>query len=537
VPAIVRRMLRFLVKENSLYLLSGFSLLLGYYLCIDTTNPAAQRLAGDLGLLSVFKIYELLVVLFACAVFRRLRVINDGILLGCMGVTLLLDPTLFNTRFYSVSRGVGLAVNGACFALALANLLLLARVGKLPISGRAVWGVGGAAALIYFSGAIFDIDFSGLRPGAPATQDHLYYLVCWAPFIIAAIARRWNEPETECRVPATYAIYQRYLDVVLVVFPLLLSIRHIYSMQDIFSVQGTLANAAPALLAFALLVHNFNPNVAHRAPLIYVLVGSVSLLWSKDFSAATGPLPTIAPYWGIALVNVILGLALYFRTRRVIYAHFCWVAIGFWSAGATMTQTLHSICTLDPTMLAWICLSTVGLAGITGEASLLTLAGFDTILLWTRHSGLEAQFAGLLLISRVATWFLVTGYLYPDSYFGGHRKALTAAALAPLMWVLHGDAAVPAWFEVYYFGEVALILWLDSRGSHAGVKPLTVATTGAHIGLRCYARLNSGAVIQVARNLGGASLILLAFAGLFAGLFVSTYKDRILAALEDDQNP
>src|SRR5687768_2710423 len=106
-PRWFRYMILGCIKHNSLYLFSGFCILLGFFLAVGDSGMTVDALPRELALVGVFKSYELLVILAATVVFRSLRIVNDGILLACMGLVLSLDPTFFAPRFYSLGVGVG----------------------------------------------------------------------------------------------------------------------------------------------------------------------------------------------------------------------------------------------------------------------------------------------------------------------------------------------------------------------------------------------------------------------------------------------
>ena len=57
---------------------------------------------------------------------------------------------------------------------------------------------------------------------------------------------------------------------------------------------------------------------------------------------------------------------------------------------------------------------------------------------------------------------------------------------------------------------------------------------GLELSIRCYNNAQQVDLVAIARSFGGVGMMALAFVGLFAGVWVSFNKDRLLAWLGDD---
>lgn len=539
----IKKALRYIVANNSCYLLSGLCLLFGCYLLIGD-RPVGANLLPDLALLGTMKVYEILVTVFACLVLRRFRVEADGILLSCMAVALYLDPTLFNTRFHGAGKVVGLLVNGSCLALALVGMRVLSGVGGVPISRAAFRGVGTGAACIYLTAAFLDLDASPLAKGAAPSQDHIYYLLWLAPLVTALAARRWLEDgprlsETADPLPGVHIVVPvdryRYLDVVLTYFPFLLLVRHLFVMQDLFSVKMYAANVAPVVLGIAVLADRTFTRMRVDAPLVFVGAGWLAILVSGDATplarmqvagAALGPVHLIA------FLNVAAGLWLFGDTGRRVYLYHALVAtVPLLSGSANILQAAAN---LEASFLVPVWIATIYAALRTRSFGDVLVAGWMTLLVGVRAGGLAPATAIGAWTHGAAWWLLALGYAYRERRVIGLTAEISGFLMGTTFIALHAARAPHAALLPYLAVQSAFFLALGARSGDARTRNSALAFGGLETGLRGWGAVRHVDFAALAKSCGGVGMMVLAFGGLFLGVWVSMNKHRLMSWLADE---
>ncbi|MBI4860325.1 MAG: hypothetical protein HY815_08695, partial [Candidatus Riflebacteria bacterium] len=535
----IRKLLRFLISENSLYLFSALCLLLGCFQVMSGQAPGAASLKTDLPLLATFKFYEVLVVLSCCVVFRRLAIENDGLLLACIALVLFLDPTAFNTRFYSVDKSMGLAVNAVCFGLVLVNISLLRWVGRLPISRSACMGIASVAALIYFGPALLDADFSNVSFTSTLSQDHRYYFLWWGLLVAAAVGRRWIESEPRAGELSRHRIYYRYLDAVLVIFPFIILLTHLFLMEGVFSVKIYPACFAPVILGLMLLVERVVPRALDRhAGLALVGMWSAVLLSGSHSPEAqlqvAGVLVTPARF--VAFLNALAGAVLYCRSGSAPFLAHSLLSGAACVAGATVPAMIDGVITLQPEPLAVIWLFSVLAALRFGRPLDVGIAGFTSILQLVRVLDLTPHVAVFSAIQLTGLWLIALGRMYDIKQLVNLTAELAGCLMLYTYVALKADRfhhdPIQAYFIFQIVGFFAMG-WVFRQKSLCG---LSACLGGLDLGLASFQRMQTVDFSGLARDLGGVGLLFLAFLLLFVGLVFSFRKEQLLAWLGDDRN-
>lgn len=528
----IKKMLRYLVKENSAYLFSGFCMLYGVYLLMGSAAGTAERsILPDLTLLGTMKVYEVLVTLFAVLVFRRLRIENDGLLLGAIAVVLYLDPTLFNTRFHAAGTWTGLAVNGACLAVAVGGLALLTRVGGLPITFAGARGVAVGAAGIYLTAGLLDSEFSpALRTAAPS-QDHLYYLLWFAPLATALAARKWFEPEVEPR-----QMRHHYLNAVLTYAPFLLLVRHLYMMEGVYETRSFAANLAPVLLGVAVLLDKTVTSLRARVPLVMVAFGWAAMLLSTDSSPAarfvTGNV-TLTPVHLMAVLNLTGALWLFWDTGRRTYLYYALLVTMPLVSGSC--DVLDAAINLRTSFLMPLWIASLLAAWRSRSFTDVLVAGWVTLLVGVRAAPVSSAIATGIFAHGAIWWLIAMGKVYQRAWVDDCTVQLASFLMATTFLGMHSFKYAPSLALPYFFAQVGLFHAMGRRRGDALLRNVADGFGGLEVGLRSLAVVRHVDFVALIKSFGGVGMMALAFACLFAGVWISFHKQQILTWLGNDE--
>lgn len=507
-----------------MYLFSGFCMLYAVYLLMGTsTGPTELRILPDLTLLGTMKFYEVLATVFAVIVYRKLRIENDGLILGFVAIALYLDPTLFNTRFHSAGRFAGLAVNGVCLALCVAGLAVLKNIGGLPITTAGARGVAVGAAGIYLSASFLDSEATG--------QDHLYYLLWFLPLAAALAARKWYEPEVEPR-----QMRHHYLNIVLTYAPFALLVRHLYVMQGVYECRAYAANLAPVVLGLAVLMDKTFTTIRSSTPLALIGFGWGALMLSTD-AAATARLNvgalTLGPVHLLAAINVIGALWLFHDTGRRSYIYYALFCLSPLVSGSV--NVIDAAVNLQPSFLVPLWVATLIAAWRTREFNDVLVAGWMTLLIAVRATpatGAEAVGA----YSHLAIWWLIlVGKKYEKVWVDEVTLQFAAYLMGTTFMALHCTKTVSPLVLPYFIAQVALFYAMGRRRNDLPLRNAAVGMGGLELTIRSWSHIQHVDFIAMARSFGGVGMMALAFGGLFAGVYISFHKDQLLAWLGDDE--
>jgi len=119
---LLKQCLRFTVQKNFLYLISALLVLIGsFQFMVDAGNAGFEEFTSTVALLSVLQLYEILLAGVGYAVYKKLKISHDGLMLTLISLILIFDPTFFNSRLYTCASSIwaGLAVNITLLFLAL----------------------------------------------------------------------------------------------------------------------------------------------------------------------------------------------------------------------------------------------------------------------------------------------------------------------------------------------------------------------------------------------------------------------------------
>lgn len=268
--ALVRSSLKLLIECCALYLLSILALLFGVYSAMQTPLFGGAGLAADMPLWSVMHVYDLALIGVIGFLFARPERREDGYYVAMAAVALSMDPTLFIHRFYGAELAYGMRLGGLGLGLAVAKVLVLAWVCKVPLHGRVLKLLAVAYAFIYVGPALFHL------PGQPVRGSWIspiaYGLLSWTPVLMAWLGPRAEDMEVDpadpVEVASVRAVEFRWVALVL---PFAGVALHFWQMSGLYDLALGMVHLGPAALAGCILLHRMEPEDAEAA------VGSFSV--------------------------------------------------------------------------------------------------------------------------------------------------------------------------------------------------------------------------------------------------------------------
>jgi hypothetical protein len=544
----LRAALRFLVVQNCFYLISGFLMLLGCLLMAHAPGADGPALAAGLKLLGVVLAYQAIVTGLAVHVRRRLHSENDAFNLGCISLVLLLDPTFFSTRFWGYSFGAGLAINGALGVVSAVMLAVLIRAGAFPISRRAAASWLAALGIVYLGGI-------GLEPTLPARNVVWLTALSFGPLLLAALARRWHEPESDVAtadgrgasgapIPVLWgdarSIYRRYMAAILLAYPFLVSIRHVFGLSGAFRVDLGLAHFAPALLGAGVLLVKVFPGLVRGRDGWPVAIGAGSLALA---AAADGTvLPSLAGAPGAAPISMLTAMLV----ANVLYGW--WMArlsgdhrFPWWAAvssilafaGGDVSTIERSLSVAAPAPLAaatgwclWWAARDRGFWEIWRAAAM-------GLVLALRLAPLPAHHALPILVQGLGIAYLALVHAYPRKDLRHTCTWIAMLVLALPLGAAHAAATSQGAIEAVLIAELAAFWIAGVRTPVGGYKVVAMRVCGIHMAMRALELLSNVDVAGAARAWAGPAVVTMAFLTLLIGYRVTRRKEEILRWIDE----
>ena len=176
------------IQANFFYVLSACFIMYGCYQLMETTEVFGKVFQKTLEALLILQGYELLVIVTAILIFKKLKVLSDAFTLLIIETVLLLDPTFFSNTFSTILYAKQIAtpfnpvwVNAVCFALVPIKLYILIKMIRFPFTRR-MWNA------FLFTAAVIYIGNTPLNfVDANFSQYDYYYILGWMPLILSIL--------------------------------------------------------------------------------------------------------------------------------------------------------------------------------------------------------------------------------------------------------------------------------------------------------------------------------------------------------------
>lgn len=525
---LLRASLKTLIECCALYLLSILALLFGVYSAMQTPLFGGEGLAADMPLWTVMHVYDLALIGVIGFLFSRPERREDGYYVAMAAVALSMDPTLFVHRFYGAELAYGMRLGGLGLGLAVAKVLVLAWVCRVPIHARVLRLLAVAYAFIYVGPVLFHLPGQPVRGGWVAPIA--YGLMAWTPLVMAWFGPRLDDLEVDqddpVEVASIRAVEFRYVAVAL---PFVGVALHFWQMAGLYDLVLGALHLGPSFLAGAVLLHRLDPDDGELALGAFSMAAFLSLLVCGPEAGQWRLGEAVFPVTPLRLTLLAqAGLAGYFalRFRMKHFEIHALVSGALFLAGSTVPE----ICAQMAGPYGWVLFT--GAAGLAyrrsptyATASCTWLGASGTIAcLWTGAP------ASALLLHLAGVGLVALDHVYPDEEDGraGSCALIVAGLLAhSLAPCLDGDATT------YEAGRLLVESGLVLAG--AALTPYwryrAPVAVGAGVGLL------RGLPLEWLVEHEAALGLVASFGLLGAGFWVSLNKGDLLEKLEDPAEP
>ncbi len=327
-PSIRTLLVTFFVHHNPFYLLSALCMVAGCYALNSDLGTRTGEWPKLLALIGTLNVYELILIALGIYLIRRRGVIRDGRTLLLLEAPLLVDLAFLNAEVASLSFRIGLIINLALLALALAKIAIIVR----GLSGR--WMNRGAVFILLQLGMLFLLPsvFKHLEHGMSPTADQ-FYAAWWAAGMLLVaghlLSRRSDRlPMTESRVWTTMRRVYSTL-------PFLAILAHLGMLHWVYGVRFYCSDVAPVLLGLTVVLALVRPLHPERRAWINLI--RVGMLCAAIGTSLWDPAPlhvSLTSRFGltpIALTTAAAYLVFIYCYLRPYTAFF--VFVGALSAG------------------------------------------------------------------------------------------------------------------------------------------------------------------------------------------------------------
>lgn len=544
-----------LIQGNFFYPLSAIFFLLASFLLMPAQNVIGEKLLSTLQAALILQGYELLLILSAAVIVRRLRVLSDACTLLLIEIVLLLDPTFFTNSFLGLRTLPGTSVNLLLLALAPLKLAVILRALHLRISPRAWAAFMLALAGIYLGPA--PLYWLTIRQPPQAPQALYFYALLWMLPALAMLTPRVREA-VGLRAAPGFATRLQLLRVRRAIVWLPLIVLGVHLAECVWVNEETLrwlpVHAAPVLLSAAILyVRRARPRRATAALTVSDLLCVAALFFSLPGHNASGfktvmgnlrPVDVLPSYVAAGLPLLVAGLGvvgLYlFAWRRLRAGAALWRVVLLAAAGLVYAFR-H---------FGWLDWMRDKLQLLARELGLLVLDHPDPALAaalvvilaiaWRWRSEWNCFAAGVVAI--------VLGMrLAPDALGAPYAEGFQALCALVILVdaAFHGRRNISVHYVLAFMAAlVGIADWINSQTvASALIVALGFAALLAggllpsHRGLLLVALLQAGSVVTVLlvrhrEHISPAYLALTAGLLLFAvGLVVTFNKQRLLSLL------
>jgi hypothetical protein len=269
---------RLVHDRNPFYLLSAVCMFAGCRAIISALGVAPGDGRKLVALVGALQAYEACLVALALFLIRRRGLHRDGWILLGIDALFLVDLTLLTSEISYANLRTGLAVNAACFALALAKVGVVCRVLRLRLpSSHSVLIALQLAAMFGLAGMFKYVARDG------AISPAMLYAVWWA---VGAIVATWafvpgrTLADDDPSHPNAFAPLPYRLYAFLGLASLLV---HLGGANRVYGVPFHAVNVAPLLLGVAVLVGRSTRLPRSVAEHLQVLLAGVAVVMSLHF--------------------------------------------------------------------------------------------------------------------------------------------------------------------------------------------------------------------------------------------------------------
>lgn len=514
-----RGILRWFVEHNCLYLISVFCLLLGVWSVMNSAT-AATSLGSELALLGVFTTYEFLLLAVAWLVYRRFRKGHDGLMLACIAVLLLFDPTFFNNVFYARGLSVGLAVNGVCFLCALGKIAMLFRGIGFPLPRRSALMIAMGAAVVFLIPALF-VDRAG------ATQRLTLSWLWWLlPLLVLAGPRPQRKGVDRHRIPTDDDAARKF-PIFIFALPVTAFFVHMGQISRVYGIDVADFTWAPVIMAFLVVAVRCHRQfffeqrwIVHSALLSAVLLSGEAASFFELHPMGL----SFTPWRASLLVGAALAWFLWNAWGSRDLAVAAVIQGVLFVAGPSPDSFVQGLARGDATMSLVALAFMVWLCRRWPHPLLLSVCTGGALAALGRHFGLSDDAAVFLGLQASGLAALVLVERRDGELTDAWRIMPALVYLSAQVFAMEGRGTLASTAFGCAVVEGVLFLGLSAVRRDGAYGIPVVMGTAPYWGEKVFATM---------RNHFGLVSLALAFGTLFGGLVLSARKDEVLESLND----
>lgn len=287
------------IRGNYFYVLSAVLMMLGCYMLMRSPVIEGDKFTKTLKTLLILQAYELLLIITAVVIVRRLKILDDAFTLLLLEMILLLDPTFFANSFFTLPGDRGDYVNIICFFLVPIKLIVLVGALRLRLSPRMWAAFMAACAIVLLAEGPMTSD------PPPLGLNGYYYLLAWTPLIVALLLPPMGSmfalrTEKEGYITENQnAFFPRFL----MAAPVVIAAAHFIESSYVHTVRYYPMHTVPLLMAIAaLIIHNTDPKPDReiRTSNCFAIDALVAFAFflSIPYRAFTGKMASLLSYTG-----------------------------------------------------------------------------------------------------------------------------------------------------------------------------------------------------------------------------------------------
>lgn len=296
-----------LAHHNPFYLLSAGCMLLACLLLSNTMTWSPIPLKQLLILIGTLHVYEILLVALAVLLLRRRGGRRDGTKLLVLEAFFLVDIGFLNSEVSQINYNVGVLVNAGVLLVAIVKLGVIFRALRIKWSSPAFTLCVGMVATLLALPLVLK-HASNLRGGDLPQQT--LYAAWWAAAGLAAMYGMLMRHQT---LLAPLDAGSRRLVHILLILPLISLAAHLGTSHWVYEVPFSAPNAAPILLAWAVLLSAVSPAAMTRSDVRYLIGMLTGAAVLTTFTPSSRPL---AQSWlGVSVTPLMITLAAAYVTN------------------------------------------------------------------------------------------------------------------------------------------------------------------------------------------------------------------------------
>lgn len=321
---------RFIHDRNPFYLLSAICMFAGYRMILGAMDTPPGDVGGLVPLIGVLNLYEFALIGLALFLIQRRGLIRDGWFLLIIQALFLVDLTNLQSEVFTASLSKGMALNAACYLLAIVKIAVVVRVLRLRV-GAGEWGLIATGLLMLFgvAGAFKALSHNG-------QLDPRILNAAW--WLAGALLAAWAFVPTPLRMGRLAGVPVRLY----MLIPFVSLLVHLCGANRVYAMTFHPANVTPIILGLAVALAGM-PRISRAAvaklQLAMILLAALVSLKASPELTFTFAGVALSPMRLTFLAAAGIALWICLRHRRLIFASLAATC----ATTSAMGHSLHTV--------------------------------------------------------------------------------------------------------------------------------------------------------------------------------------------------